>query len=497
MKMLIGGKKKDSGDGKTFDVINPATGGSIDSVPLATYEDVDEALARSKNGQKIWGATPLLQRERIINKFLVLLDQNRKRMALIMARETGTSVLTPLFELNQVPGIYKGYIETAKRYDGKILVPGTELGHDGHTERDLQLVVHEPIGTVVGIVPFNAPVLLASFKIAPALAAGNAVIIKPPSDNPLGVLMMGELILEAGVPGDAFQIVTGSGSKLGKWLAEDPRCNAVAFTGSTETGLELANLTAKHLSPCGLELGGNDPFIVMEDANIEQAAFEAVYTRMANSGQVCIAPKRFIVQNSVKERFTKKVLEIISQMEMGYVEDVEAEYERLKDVTDPLSAKFKLGSLISEKAAIEVERQVNHTIEQGATLAFGGKREGAFYFPTVLTGVTKEMDVAKDLEIFAPVIPIIGFDTVEDAIEIANQSSFGLSGAVFTKDYKLGMRVAQAVQSGGVVINGTTMYRNQMQPFGGYKMSGMGREGFVTLGEMVQEKVIVFKNFLT
>jgi succinate-semialdehyde dehydrogenase/glutarate-semialdehyde dehydrogenase len=183
-------------------------------------------------------------------------------------------------------------------------------------------------------------------------------------------------------------------------------------------------------------------------------------------------------------------------MEMGYVEDVEAEYERLKDVTDPLSTKVKLGSLISEKAAIEAERQVNHTIKQGAKLAFGGKREGAFYFPTVLTDVTKEMDVAKDMEIFAPVMPIIGFDTAEEAVEIANGSSYGLSGAVFTNNYKLGMQVAQALQSGGVVINGTTMYRNQMQPFGGYKMSGMGREGFVTLGEMMQEKVIVFKNFL-
>jgi succinate-semialdehyde dehydrogenase/glutarate-semialdehyde dehydrogenase len=181
---------------------------------------------------------------------------------------------------------------------------------------------------------------------------------------------------------------------------------------------------------------------------------------------------------------------------MGYVADVDAEYERLKDVTDPLSVKVKLGSLISEKAAIEAERQVNHTIKQGATLTFGGKREGAFYFPTVLTDVTKEMDIAKDMEIFAPVMPIIGFDTVEEAVEIANASSYGLSGAVFTNDYKLGMKVAQALQSGGVVINGTTMYRNQMQPFGGYKMSGMGREGFVTLGEMMQEKVIVFKNFL-
>ena len=378
---------------------------------------------------------------------------------------------------------------------GRFLVPGTEIGHDGHTDKDLQLVVHEPIGTVVAIVPFNAPLLLFSFKVASALAAGNAVIAKPPTDNPLFVLMCAELLWEAGVPGDALQVVTGSGSKVGNWLATDPRVNAVTLTGSTNVGLNIAQIMAKRLSPCCLELGGNDPFIVLEDADIDMSAKLAVATRTANSGQVCIAPKRFIVQNSVKEEFTAKVISLVKEVEMGFSKDVEGDMDRYFNMTS-VNAKVLMGSIISEKSAKEIEQQVNHTIEQGAKLEVGGKRDGAFYEATVLTNVTKDMDIAKDMEIFGPVIPIIGFDTVEEAIEIANSSEYGLSGSVMTNDWQKGMMVARSVQSGGMVVNGSSMYRNQMQPFGGYKMSGNGREGFVTLGEMMQEKTIIFKGFL-
>ncbi|MFA5015878.1 MAG: aldehyde dehydrogenase family protein, partial [Actinomycetota bacterium] len=193
---------------------------------------------------------------------------------------------------------------------------------------------------------------------------------------------------------------------------------------------------------------------------------------------------------------TRKLIENVKKVKTGFNPDVEGEMERFMDMTNVTNAKGMMGSLINEEAAKTVEEQVNYTIKQGAKLEIGGKRNGAFYEPTVLTGVTKDMDIARDMEIFGPVFPIIGFDTVQEAIEIANSSQFGLSGNVMTNDWKKGMMVARAVQSGVVVVNGSSMYRNQMQPFGGYKMSGMGREGFVTLGEMVQEKTIVFKNFL-
>lgn len=496
MKMLIGGKKVDSRDGKTIDVINPATGEFIDTVPMATEEDVNEAVRLSKEGQKEWSSIPLLKREEIIKKFLNLLEENKKKLIPLLAREAGKSPVVGVFELNQAVGLYPGYIETAKRYDGKLLVPGTELGHDGHTERDLLMVVYEPIGTVAAIVPFNAPLLLFSYKVAPALAAGNAVIAKPPTDNPLAVIMMAELMLEAGIPGNTLQVITGKGSQVGNWLVNNPGIDAVTMTGSTEVGVSIASSLAKRLAPCCLELGGNDPFIVLEDTDIDIAAGLSCGTRTANSGQVCISPKRFLIQNSVREEFTRKLIENVKKIEMGFNPDVEGEMERCMSMTDVTMAKVLMGSLISEGAAKTVEEQVNLTIKQGAKLAIGGKRNGAFYEATVLTDVTKDMDVARDMEIFGPVFPIIGFDTVKDAIDIANSSKFGLSGNVMTNDWKKGMMIARAVQSGTVVVNGSSMYRNQMQPFGGYKMSGMGREGFVTLGEMVQEKTIVLKDFL-
>jgi acyl-CoA reductase-like NAD-dependent aldehyde dehydrogenase len=496
MKMLIGGKKVDSRDGKTIDVINPATGEFIDTVPMATEEDVNEAVKLSKDGFREWSAMPLLKREGIIKKFLVLLDENKRKIMPIMGRESGKSPLVGIFEINQTMTLFPGYMETAKRYDGKLLVPGTEFGHDGHTEGDLLMVVYEPIGTVAAIVPFNAPVLLCSYKVAPALAAGNAVIVKPPTDNPLATIMMAELLLEAGVPGNTLQVVTGRGSQVGNWLVSNPGVDAVTMTGSTDVGVGIATTLAKRLAPCCLELGGNDPFIVLEDVDIDDVSDLACSVRTANAGQVCISPKRFLIQNSIKEKFTRKLIENVKKVEMGFNPDIEGEMERFKDIADITRAKVMMGCLINEGAAKTVEEQVNHTIKQGAKLEIGGKRNGAFYEPTILTGVTKDMDVAKDMEIFGPVFPIIGFDTVKEAIDIANSSKFGLSGNVITNDWKKGMMVARAVQSGTVVVNGSSMYRNQMQPFGGYKMSGMGREGFVTLGEMVQEKTIVLKNFL-
>lgn len=252
------------------------------------------------------------------------------------------------------------------------------------------------------------------------------------------------------------------------------------------------------MTPCALELGGNDPYIVLEDADVRKAAEEGARWRMNSAGQVCISPKRFIVHNSIKKEFVKVALDFVRGIKMGFDVNIEEELDKYgdKDFADLKPGNFMMNSLISEKAAIKVEEQICKTIEQGADLIFGGRRFGAFIEPTILDNVTKDMDVAKDMEIFGPVMPIIGFDTIDEAVEIANSSCYGLSGCVMTKDWKLGMDIARRVESGGVVVNGVSTYRNMMQPFGGYKMSGMGREGFTTLAEVVNEKVIVLKGFL-
>jgi succinate-semialdehyde dehydrogenase/glutarate-semialdehyde dehydrogenase len=496
-KMIIGGKKVDSRDGKTIEVINQANGKVLDTVPMATKEDVDEAVANAKKGQQEWVAMPLMEREKIFNKFLQLMEKRKRDILAILSRESGKHVGVSIFEYEQTVLLYSSYMAAAKFLDGKTLVPGTEPGHDGKTAQDLILATHEPLGVIAAIVPFNAPMLLYSYKVAPALAAGNAVIAKPPTDCPLTTILVTELLHEAGVPGNTLQIVTGSGSKVGDWLVRNPGVDGVSMTGSTEVGLGIAEIAAKRLAHVTLELGGNDAYIVMPDVDLDEIAENACGARGANSGQVCINSKRFIVHNSIKEAFTKKLLAHVEKIVVGYDDNIEETMEKFfskKDATD--ISDTKMGPLINENAAKQVEEQVKHTISQGAKLLIGGKREGAFYWPTILTGVTKDMDITKNLEIFGPVWPIIGFDTVDEAIAIANSSDFGLSGCVFTKDWKQGMYVAKKVVTGTMVVNGSSMYRNMMQPFGGQKMSGLGNEGLITLEEMTKTKTIVLKGFL-
>lgn len=494
MKMLIGGRKVDAGDQKTIDIINPATGEFIDTVPMAAKEDVYLAVENAKKGQREWASIPIVEREKIFDRFQELLEKYRKELIVLSAKEMGKSAFVANFEIEGVMPMFRSYLEESKRLEGRMLVPGTELGHDGKTQTDMITVVHEPIGVIAAIVPFNAPMLLTAYKVAPILCAGNAAIVKPPSDNPLAAIRLCELLLEAGVPGNALQVVTGSGKIVGEYLLNHPGIDGVTMTGSTEVGLDIAKQMSERLAYLGLELGGNDAFIVLDDADVDEAANQAAQTRITNAGQVCIAPKRFIVHNSLKEVFTQKVLEIVKTFELGYDEHIEEQIEQFLGVVDCADVKVLVPPIINERAAREIEDQVNHTISQGAVLLAGGKRKHAFYEPTVLA-CTKDMDIAKDLEIFGPVIPIIGFDTLDEAIEIANNSKYGLSGCVFTRDWKKGHYVARACQTGTMVVNGTTMYRNMMQPFGGYKYSGYGREGLITLEEMTQTKNIVMKGF--
>ena len=291
-----------------------------------------------------------------------------------------------------------------------------------------------------------------------------------------------ELCLECGVPGNVLQLVTGGGAVVGDMLVNSDGINAISLTGSTAVGRGIAKAGAETLKRIFLELGGNDPFIVFEDADMELAVADAVQGRVQNAGQTCCAPKRFLVQNSVKEEFIQRVIQRLENLKLG----------------SPLDEATELGSLISPKAAREVKRQVDLTVAQGAKLLYGGDLYDESYFePTVLDQVTPEMEVACNMEIFGPVLPIIGFDTEEEAVRIANHTIFGLQAGVMSRDMKRVMRVASQLECGGVVINGSGNYRHTDQPFGGWKMSGIGREGIsVTLDEMTQEKSYILKNIL-
>ena len=291
--------------------------------------------------------------------------------------------------------------------------------------------------------------------------------------------MMTKLLLEAGVPGNAAQCITGSGAVVGDGLVADPRIAGVTLTGSTRVGINVAKQCASQLKPYSLELGGNDPLVIMGDTPIGEAVNQALGGRIANAGQICCSSKRFIVHNSIKDEFANALAKKLAAMKMG----------------DPLEKDTQIGPVINEKAAKNIIEQIERAIGEGATLVYGGQRNGCFVTPTVLNNVPKNSSVATDEEIFGPVFPVIGFDTLDEAIEIANNSQYGLSSGILTNDIKIGMKFALAVDAGGVVVGANGNYRLTQQPFNGHKMSGVGSEGTMyTLHEMVKVKTVVLKN---
>ena len=477
MKMVIGGKQVDASDGKVIEVVNPATGKVIDTVPSATREDIQAAVDKAAAGQKIWAKVPVHEKVDILMKFLGLVEENKEKLAQTLSQETGKPIREARAEIGNIPIAFRGFCERAKHLYSEMIPAGREAGQEKH----VLLTVREPIGVVACVIPFNFPCDLFDQKVAPTLLAGNAAVVKPSTDNPLTLCMLTELLTEAGVTPGAIEIVTGRGSTVGTWLCGNPGVHAITLTGSTEVGIQTAKTGADHMAHIALELGGNDAFIVLPDGDVDLAVEELIWGRMYNGGQVCCASKRFLIHNSKKEEFTRKAIERIKKLKFG----------------DPADETTDIACLISEGAAKKVESEVELTVRQGGKVLLGGKRNGAYYEPTVIGDVPRDADVAKDLEIFGPVVPVIGFDTEEEAIEIANQSIFGLCGCVFTSDMKTAARVAGQLECGGVVINGASFFRSFEMPFGGYKYSGVGTEGVMsTFDEVTHTKTIVLKNIL-
>lgn len=477
MKMIINGQLKDSSDKKTIDVINPATGEVVDTVPSATKEDIDSAVQFAKKAQKIWAKVPVYEKVEILKKFVSLVLENKEDLAQTLSAETGKPIKEARAEIANIPIAFDAFSEKAKHLYGNVVPAGLEAGQD----KNILFTQREPLGVVACVIPFNFPCDLYDQKVAPALLAGNAAIVKPSTDNPLTLCKLTDLMNKAGVTPGAIEIVTGRGSSVGSLLCSNPDVHLVTLTGSTEVGIETARACADNLTHVALELGGNDAFIVLEDADIDLATDELLWGRMYNTGQVCCASKRFLVHRSVADKFAKMAALKISKLKVGMPSDEESE----------------VGCLISERAAIKVEDAVNLTVHQGGKIILGGHRNGAFYEPTVIENVPKTANVAKDMEIFGPVVPIIPFDTIDEAIEIANASKFGLCGCVFTKDMKNAFYVANSLECGGFVINGASFFRSFEMPFGGYKFSGIGTEGVMsTFNEMTRNKSIILKNIL-
>lgn len=476
MKMIINNTYVPASDNTTIDIVNPFTGSVIDTVPNATPKDVDKAVKIAKKAQEKWAEVPVYEKVNKLKKFLDLVDKNKLMLAKTLCQETGKPLSQAKAEIGNIRIGFEAFMEKAKHLYGNVVPYGTEAGQD----YTLQYTQREPLGVVAAIIPFNFPCDLFDQKVAPALLTGNAVIVKPPHQNPLTLIKLTELLNSTGITRGALQVITGEGDKSGSALSAHPMVDKVTFTGSTRVGILTAKACAERLAHTSLELGGNDAFIVCDDADVDLAVEETVWGRMYNTGQVCCASKRFLVQRGIKDEFVKKLTTRLKKLKQG----------------DPMT-DVDLGTLITENAAKRVEAQIKHVVEQGGKIVLGGKRKKAFISATIIDDVPADSDVAIDEEIFGPVVPVIPFDTIDEAIEIANKSKFGLSGCVFSRDINKAMKVINKLECGGAVINGASFHRSFEMPFGGYKFSGIGTEGVMsTFDAMTRTKTITLKNII-
>jgi betaine-aldehyde dehydrogenase len=475
VRMVIGGESVDAADGQTFDVINPATGKIVAKAPLGGREDVDRAVAAAQKAfedRKGWATWAAGKRGRTLSKFASLVKQHTDELAQLETANVGKPITSSRGEIVGVSLVLDYYAGAANKIFGQT-IPVSKPG--------LDLTIREPIGVVGLIVPWNFPAYMASWKIAPALAAGNAAILKPASYSPLTAIRLGELALEAGVPAGILNVVTGPGGTAGASIAAHPGIGKVAFTGETTTGQEIMRLAANNVKKISLELGGKSPNIVYADADLEKFARESPYSVFDNCGQDCCARSRILVERSVHE----KVVELFA-----------AATKNVK-VGDPLDDATEVGTLVSQKQRDRVRDYIEIGIREGATVVIGGEAptdpalaDGAFLMPTVFDGVTNDMRIARE-EIFGPVVSVIPFDSEEEAIRLANTTQYGLSGSVWSRDIGKALRTAKALQTGVISVNSNSSVHVEA-PFGGYKMSGIGRELGMSALELYTETKNVF-----
>lgn len=477
MKNLIGNDWKESSNRNVIEVINPATNSLIDTVPDSTVDDVVLAVNLSKEAQIRWDSISLYERGEILIKFANLVKENIDDLAYMLSEESGKVLKESTYELNLLHDNVKAYVERARHLYGTSL----QGGLSSEEEETIEFTMREPIGVVGVILPGIFKIDTFADKIVSALIMGNSVVVKPSKKNPFTITKLVYMLRQAGVYESVVQVIHGDGKTVGQALAMHPDINLVTFNGSTANGIRVMGSTSKNLAKSILSLGGNNAFIVCKDADINLAVEEAARGRFYSAGQLNICNKRFLVHSSVKEEFVNKLIRRMGSIKLGLPTDKDAD----------------IGCLISEKAAEKVEKQVNDMLRDGAKLVIGGGRSGAFYEPTIISDVKKDMAVVNNLDILGPVVPIIEFESLNDAIDIVNQSAYGYATSIFTKSTKIAMKVGKYIKNGIIVINGSTIDLNNEINSEGWKYSGVGRCGITaTLEEMSKEKVIVLKDIL-
>ncbi len=433
---------------------NPATGDVIAEVAKVGAEETRRAIEAAETAMTAWRAVPAKQRASILRNWFNLVMDNQEDLARIMTVEQGKTLTESRGEIAYGASYIEWFAEQAKRIDGDVIpAPGP----------DKRIVcIKQPVGVCAAITPWNFPNAMITRKAAPALAAGCTIVIKPASETPLSALALAELAERAGIPAGVLNVVVGSSSEIGGELTSNPVVRKLSFTGSTPVGKLLEAQCAATMKKTSMELGGNAPFIVFDDADIDAAVQGALISKYRNSGQTCVCSNRLLVQASIAEEFTARLAKATAELTLG----------------NGLEEGVNLGPLVNEQAVADVDSLVKQTVAAGATLIMGGAPSAlgpCFYTPTILTNVTPEMAVFRN-EIFGPVAPIVTFNDEAEAIALANDTEFGLASYFYTRDIGRVWRVAEALEYGIVGIN-EGIISNEMAPFGGVKESGSGREG--------------------
>jgi len=448
------GKWVGADSGETFAVRNPANGNIVAQVPLMGRAETERAIAAATVAQKKWRALPAKDRSAKLKKWFTLILQHQEDLARILTIEQGKPLAEARGEIAYGASFVEWFAEEAKRVYGEVIPSPMN-------DRRL-LVLKQPIGVTAAITPWNFPNAMITRKAAPALAAGCAMIVKPAEQTPLSAFALAVLAEEAGIPGGVFQVITGDAPQIGAAMCESPVVTKLSFTGSTEVGRILMRQSADTIKKLSLELGGNAPFIVFDDADLDAAVEGAMGSKYRNAGQTCVCANRLFVQDGVFDAFTKKLVERVAQLKVG----------------DGFTDGVTQGPLIDEAALAKVENHVADALSKGARLAAGGKRHalgGTFYEPTVLADVSPDALAFRE-ETFGPVAPLFRFKTDEEVIELANRTEFGLASYFFSRDIGRIWRVAEALEYGMVGVN-SGLISNEVAPFGGVKQSGLGREG--------------------
>lgn len=465
MDMLINGEYVSDMDSE--DVINPYTGEVIDTVPISHLNNVDKAIEAANNAKKSLQEMSAFKISNKLYNVCEKLKENRDDFAELLTKEVGKPINEAYVELDRSIETLKLAAEEAKRIYGESVPLDAGLNGKGFFAFTQKL----PLGVVAAITPFNYPLNLTIHKIAPAIACKNTVIIKPPTDAPLTVMKFAQLVDEE-FPDGVINVITGYGSEVGDALVASDKIDKISFTGSVPTGLMISQRAG--MKKVTLELGGNDPLIVLDDADVKAAVKGVINGAYLNAGQVCMGVKRIIVQEGIYEEFKSKLVEETSKIKMG----------------NPMDVSTQLGTLISQKAARQVEETVNNAVKGGAEILIGGKRDGAFYEATVIDKVTPQMDLVVN-ETFGPVAPLIKVKTVDEAIQIANATDYGLQAGVFTENYRNALRCVNEIEAGTVFVNKQSTFRTDNMPFGGFKSSGSGKEGIkYAVEEMTKTKLI-------